>query len=320
MKIKAFYEKENLFLQSPMSNVQCPESFFSDYIHFRYYASTMGRFLKPDNIIPNAANPQSWNLYSYVNGNPVNFNDPSGHDLRGRTPLGTSKVLFGQYGPMGLSPAYGGIWENPQEKGTMGEALGSEENLWASSISGQGLWNFLVSNDVSPTLASDISGGHYVTYILESSERELGVSYYWVQDRPVNTGYGGESGTSGSSAIGAIRELAGVFLKESFNFGNRWPRYVFSKQSCYDYAYDLKERITNQHLEYWKAKVYVKETYFFGSESPYGPAHFSIVLEPINGNPLPNVWIDFYTYPQIQLWAYPHEWVIGPVRFSFHED
>jgi hypothetical protein len=39
----------------------------------------MGRFLKPDNIIPNPANPQSWNLYSYVNGNPVNFNDPSGH-------------------------------------------------------------------------------------------------------------------------------------------------------------------------------------------------------------------------------------------------
>ena len=50
-----------------------------DYMHFRYYGSNMGRFLKPDNIIPNAANPQSWNLYSYVQGNPVNFNDPSGH-------------------------------------------------------------------------------------------------------------------------------------------------------------------------------------------------------------------------------------------------
>jgi RHS repeat-associated protein len=55
-----------------------------DYMHFRYYASTMGRFLKPDNIIPNAFNPQSWNLYSYVNGNPVNFNDPSGHAMGSR--------------------------------------------------------------------------------------------------------------------------------------------------------------------------------------------------------------------------------------------
>jgi len=50
-----------------------------DYMHFRFYASSMGRFLKPDNLIGTIANPQSWNLYSYVNGNPVNFNDPTGH-------------------------------------------------------------------------------------------------------------------------------------------------------------------------------------------------------------------------------------------------
>jgi RHS repeat-associated protein len=51
-----------------------------DYMHFRYYGSTMGRFLKPDTILGNLGNPQSWNLYSYVHGNPVNFNDPTGHE------------------------------------------------------------------------------------------------------------------------------------------------------------------------------------------------------------------------------------------------
>jgi RHS repeat-associated protein len=50
-----------------------------DYMHYRYYGSTLGRFLKPDNIPGNLANPQSWDLYSYVHGNPVNFNDPTGH-------------------------------------------------------------------------------------------------------------------------------------------------------------------------------------------------------------------------------------------------
>ncbi len=72
-----------------------------DYMHFRYYASTMGRFLKPDSVIPNAFNPQSWNLYSYVNGDPVNFNDPSGH--YGNLPLGMKQTR--------LAPPGGSIWD-----------------------------------------------------------------------------------------------------------------------------------------------------------------------------------------------------------------
>ncbi|MGA9753077.1 MAG: RHS repeat-associated core domain-containing protein [Acidobacteriota bacterium] len=50
-----------------------------DYMHYRFYTSTMGRFMRPDNVSGSPLNPQDWNLYSYVHGNPVNFNDPTGH-------------------------------------------------------------------------------------------------------------------------------------------------------------------------------------------------------------------------------------------------
>jgi RHS repeat-associated protein len=55
-----------------------------DYMHARYYGGNMGRFMRPDpmdlrtQIASAMNNPQSWNLYAYVRGNPVNFNDPTG--------------------------------------------------------------------------------------------------------------------------------------------------------------------------------------------------------------------------------------------------
>jgi RHS repeat-associated protein len=45
----------------------------------RQYDPILGRFTSPDTIIPDAADPQSFNRYSYVNNNPVNFTDPTGH-------------------------------------------------------------------------------------------------------------------------------------------------------------------------------------------------------------------------------------------------
>jgi RHS repeat-associated protein len=49
----------------------------------RYYASSMGRFMSPDPIgmfVASPGQPQSWNLYSYVMNNPLNFIDPNGLD------------------------------------------------------------------------------------------------------------------------------------------------------------------------------------------------------------------------------------------------
>jgi RHS repeat-associated protein len=58
----------------------------NDYFGARYYASTMGRFMSPDwsasqDPVPYADldNPQSLNLYAYVQNNPLSQRDSTGH-------------------------------------------------------------------------------------------------------------------------------------------------------------------------------------------------------------------------------------------------
>lgn len=53
-----------------------------DNFDFRYYGSSMGRFTKPDEPFGgwDQHDPQSFNLYSYVENNPLNRTDSDGHD------------------------------------------------------------------------------------------------------------------------------------------------------------------------------------------------------------------------------------------------
>ena len=56
------------------------ESSGVDYAQQRYYSSTYGRFLTSDPYRASGgpSDPNSWNRYAYVQGDPVNFNDPEG--------------------------------------------------------------------------------------------------------------------------------------------------------------------------------------------------------------------------------------------------
>ena len=49
------------------------------YYNARYYEPQIGRFISPDTVVQNFANPQSLNRYSYVLNNPLKYSDPSGH-------------------------------------------------------------------------------------------------------------------------------------------------------------------------------------------------------------------------------------------------
>lgn len=52
------------------------------YLNARYYDPIAGRFLSADSVVRDALAPQSLDRYAYVEGDPVNYIDPSGHMRR----------------------------------------------------------------------------------------------------------------------------------------------------------------------------------------------------------------------------------------------
>jgi RHS repeat-associated protein len=49
------------------------------YYGARYYDASIGRFISADTTVPDPANPQALNRYSYCYNNPLKYVDPSGH-------------------------------------------------------------------------------------------------------------------------------------------------------------------------------------------------------------------------------------------------
>jgi RHS repeat-associated protein len=49
------------------------------YYRARFYLQTLGRFLSADTVLPGAGNSQAYDRFAYSLGNPILYNDPSGH-------------------------------------------------------------------------------------------------------------------------------------------------------------------------------------------------------------------------------------------------
>ena len=49
------------------------------YLNARYYDPSLGQFLSPDTLVPDAGQVLDYNRYLYVRGNPLKYTDPTGH-------------------------------------------------------------------------------------------------------------------------------------------------------------------------------------------------------------------------------------------------
>jgi hypothetical protein len=112
----------------------------------------MGRFLQPDTFIPNAADPQSLNRFNYVNNNPVNFRDPTGHWF-GWDDLIVAGIGF----VVGFSLA---LISGADFKSALIAGLASGVGAWlVYNTFGAGVLSIQLGNQVAATAANRVFGG-----------------------------------------------------------------------------------------------------------------------------------------------------------------
>jgi RHS repeat-associated protein len=93
LPVKETVGQERLWFASYELEHQDTSEYTDDlyFLHARWYFAYMGRFLSPDPLRGDPAQPQSLNLYAYVRGNPINFVDPFGlKDQGAMSPASTS--------------------------------------------------------------------------------------------------------------------------------------------------------------------------------------------------------------------------------------
>jgi RHS repeat-associated protein len=101
------------------------------YLRARYYASNTGRFLSRDTWGGDVNSPMSFNLWSYVHGDPINLTDPTGHyadnvhrDLTRKLVISLKNFVPSTLLARDLAEAIA-QWDNFVDKGASLQPLGS---------------------------------------------------------------------------------------------------------------------------------------------------------------------------------------------------
>ncbi|MFN0169814.1 MAG: RHS repeat-associated core domain-containing protein [Bryobacteraceae bacterium] len=126
-----------------------------DYANERYYLNNLGRFLTPDPSDSGALDgPQSLNLYAYVLGDPINYNDPEGlapcRDFTVYAPTGANLGTVGSL--LNLSTDFGILAAAVQLESSPNAGNRAEKSLVASVIINRyqvvnGVLNIVVDGD-----------------------------------------------------------------------------------------------------------------------------------------------------------------------------
>lgn len=132
-----------------------------DYFNARYYSPEQGRFMSadPENAGAEATDPQTWNGYSYVANNPLNYTDPSGEGFWSGLVdvLGSFFGIWGQWPGLNVPNGIpGGGGADPL--GTIGGGDPWSEQLPSGPLGIQDLGPFGINNAQAGTIALPQAG------------------------------------------------------------------------------------------------------------------------------------------------------------------
>lgn len=160
----------------------------------------VGRFISADTLVPQPGSSQAYDRFAYVNNNPINFNDPSGHCISGAV----ADTIFCVFvGAMVVGAIYGGV------------SSGIEQNKETGHVN--------VDQVIGDTLGGAVIAGAPFIALIAAPEVSATAGYgAWSAGQAINS-----SGltTTGIKAFTASNALTGFFTSPLLNKGTIYCRY-----------------------------------------------------------------------------------------------
>jgi RHS repeat-associated protein len=194
----------------------------------RWYDPQLGRWISPDTIVPDSANPQSLNRFSYVFNNPLRYKDPSGYDPCEEDPTGdgcislsNGKVIRGvQEWEVWLLAAMAYFEERQLGPDALSAAtrlslnrLGSQRDLFAGQHS---LLEVLEEGGFQHPSFQELLG----KVSLEQGDENLGIIQSFMQEQALDDDF--EQDVWNQSLLAAQASLEGALNEPDITQGSLW--------------------------------------------------------------------------------------------------